>query len=224
MNDPSMNDLTCPRIAIIGGTGNLGLALARRWAQAGYAIFIGSRTADRAMAAAEKLTAAVGGDVRGMDYAAAADAADIVVVTVPAEFQVATLLQIQAQVIGKLLIDTTVPLVPPKVMRVQMPPEGSAAMRAQLTLGDSVTVVSAFHNVAAHRLATDESVECDVLIFGDKKDARERVVELAKAAGLRGLHAGSLANSTAAESLTSVLIFMNKHYAADGAGVRLTGI
>jgi len=115
-------------------------------------------------------------------------------------------------------------LVPPKVMRVQPRPDGSAAARAQAILGRGVTVVSAFHNVAAHRLETNESIDCDVLVFGDAKEARERVVEVAGAARLRGLHGASLANSAAAEALTSVLMFINKHYAADGAGLRITGV
>jgi NADPH-dependent F420 reductase len=126
-------------------------------------------------------------------------------------------------VAGKIVVDTTVPLVPPKVMRVQLPPEGSAAVRAQRLLGGGVTVVSAFHNVAAHKLATDEDIDCDVLVFGDDKAARAKVVSLANQAGLRGLHGGMLANSAAAEALTSVLIFINKTYSVDGAGIRITG-
>jgi predicted dinucleotide-binding enzyme len=86
-----------------------------------------------------------------------------------------------------------------------------------------VRVVSAFHNVAAHKLATDEKVECDVLVFGDDRKARDVVVALADACGLRGVHAGALANSVAAEALTSIIIFINKTYAVDGAGVRITG-
>jgi predicted dinucleotide-binding enzyme len=108
-------------------------------------------------------------------------------------------------------------------MRVQLPAEGSAAQRAQQLLGADVSVVSAFHNVAAHKLATDEAVACDVLVFGDDPVARERGVQLARAAGLRGLHGGALANSAAAEALTSVLIFINKTYAVEGAGVAITG-
>jgi NADPH-dependent F420 reductase len=108
-------------------------------------------------------------------------------------------------------------------MRVQLPPEGSAAARAQKLLGEGVRVVSAFHNVAAHKLATDAVVDCDVLVFGDQKEAREPVIALAAAAGLRGLHGGALANSAAAEALTSVLIFMNRTYSVDGAGLRITG-
>ena len=130
---------------------------------------------------------------------------------------------IAPSVVGKIVVDTTVPLVPPKVMRVQLPPEGSAAVRAQNILGQGVRVTSAFHNVAAHKLATDATVECDVLVFGDEKAAREVVLGLVGLCGLRGLHAGALANSAAAEALTSVLIFLNKTYGVDGAGVRITG-
>jgi predicted dinucleotide-binding enzyme len=108
-------------------------------------------------------------------------------------------------------------------MRVQLPAEGSAAQRAQQLLGESVQLVSAFHNVAAHKLATDMDIGCDVLIFGDSKEARAQAVVLAQAAGLRGIHAGPLANSAAAEALTSVLIFINRTYAVDGAGIHITG-
>lgn len=216
-------DGSAETIAVIGGTGHLGRALAARWAKAGLDVIVASRDAGRAAATAAELAAECGGAVRGASYVAATEAATIVVVTVPYASQAGVLGEIRAAAAGKLVVDTTVPLVPPKVMRVQLPEEDSAAVRAQQLLGDDVTVVSAFHNVAAHRLATGEAVECDVLVFGDKRDARERVVALARAAGLRGLHAGALANSTAAEALTSVLIFLNKHYAVDGAGVRITG-
>jgi hypothetical protein len=133
------------------------------------------------------------------------------------------LTEIREFVQGKIVVDTTVPLVPPKVSRAQLPSEGSAAQIAQQVLGDGVTVVSAFHNVAAHRLALPGKVDCDVLVFGDDKAAREQVVDLAVDCDLRALHAGPLANSAAAEALTSVLIFMNRHYSLDGAGVRITG-
>jgi predicted dinucleotide-binding enzyme len=84
-------------------------------------------------------------------------------------------------------------------------------------------VVSAFHNVASHKLATDQTIECDVLVFGDQRAARERVISLVEDCGLRGLHGGALCNSAAAEALTSVLIFINRTYSVDGAGIRITG-
>jgi len=212
-----------PTLAVIGGTGHLGGALARRWVKAGYHVLVGSRDAAKARDAASALARECNVSVEGGANRDVAGRADIIVVTVPFASQAATLGDIRDAAQGKLVVDCTVPLVPPKVMRVQLPAEGCAAVIAQRTLGDGVTVVSAFHNVAAHKVATDELVDCDVLVFGDVRDARETVVSLARAAGLRGLHAGSLANSAAAEALTSILIFVNKHYGVDGAGVRLTG-
>jgi NADPH-dependent F420 reductase len=210
-------------VGIVGATGNLGHALARRWSKTGIKVLIGSRLADSAHAAAEALSAEVGHPVGSGTNRDVAERADLVVVTVPWAAQADTLQDIKLAVAGKTVVDTTVPLVPPKVMRVQLPPEGCAALRAQSILGSGVTVVSAFHNVAAHKLATDSEIDCDVLVFADDKLARTRVVQLADAAGLRGIHGGALANSAAAEALTSVLIFINKNYQVDGAGIRITG-
>lgn len=214
---------TLQSVAIIGGTGELGSAIARRLAQAGISVVIGSREAARANSAAATLSAALDKPIAGDANAAAAARAELIIVTVPFSSQEATLREIAAAAAGKIVVDATVPLVPPKVMRVQLPAEGCAAVRAQNILGAGVRVVSAFHNVAAHKLATDATVDCDVLVFGDEKAARETVVRLVEACGLRGLHAGALANSAAAEALTSILIFLNKHYSVDGAGLRITG-
>lgn len=206
-------------VAVIGGTGNLGAAIARRLAKAGRRVVIGSRSDQSAAKAAQEL----GFGLTGAANADAAAACDIVVVTVPFAAQAATLAEVAPHVAGKIVIDTTVPLVPPRVMRVQLPAEGSAAVRAQGLLGEGVRLVSAFHNVAAHKLITDADVDCDVLVFGDDKAARVEVVELARQMGLRGLHGGALANAAAAEALTSILIFLNKTYQVDGAGIRITG-
>lgn len=210
-------------IALIGGTGALGAAIAGRLARAGTHVIIGSRDRAKADTAARLLREHTGAMVEGYDNATAAMRADLVILTVPFASQEATLREIASGVAGKIVVDTSVPLMPPKVMRVQLPAEGSAAVRAQRLLGDGVTVVSAFHNVAAHKLAESDSVDCDVLVFGDDRAARERVIAIVECCGLRGLHAGSLANSAAAEALTSVLIFLNKTYAMDGAGLRITG-
>ena len=206
-------------IAVVGGTGKLGAAIARRLAKAGRTVIIGSRSAESAQKAANEL----GFGLTGMANADAARAGDIVIVTVPFAAQETTLAEIAPHVAGKIVVDTTVPLVPPKVMRVQLPPEGSAAQRAQNLLGEGVTMVSAFHSVAAHKLATNDDVACDVLVFGDDKNARAQVVELVAQTGLRGIHGGALANSAAAEAMTSILIFINKTYRVDGAGIQITG-
>jgi NADPH-dependent F420 reductase len=206
-------------IAVVGGTGKLGSAIARRLAKAGRKVIIGSRSADSAAKAAAEL----GFGLTGRTNVEAATAGSLVIVTVPFAAQEATLREIAPHVAGKIVVDTTVPLVPPKVMRVQLPPEGSAAQRAQKLLGPGVTVVSAFHNVAAHKLATDQDIACDVLVFGDDKDARAKVAALVELTGLRGIQGGALANSAAAEAMTSVLIFINKTYQVDGAGILITG-
>lgn len=206
-------------IAIIGGTGNLGSALAWRLARAGKDVVIGSRTAQ---SAADK-AAELGHGLRGMSNADAAAAAGIVMVTVPFAAQAQTLAEIAPHVAGKIVVDTTVPLMPPKVMRVQLPAEGSAAACAAAVLGEGVRLVSGFHNVAAHKLAQDIDVACDILVFGDDKAARAEVVALVDAIGLRGIHAGALVNAAAAEAMTSLLIFINKNYRVDGAGIRITG-
>ena len=206
-------------IAVVGGTGNLGSALAWRLARAGRRVIIGSRSAESAIARAAEL----GHGLTGMANADAAAAADIVFVTVPFAAQAATLGEIAQFVAGKIVVETTVPLMPPKVMRVQLPPEGSAAARAQAILGEGVRLVAGFHNVAAHKLAQDIAVDCDILVFGDDKAARAEVVALADAIGLRGIHGGALVNAAAAEAMTSLLIFINKTYRVDGAGIRITG-
>jgi NADPH-dependent F420 reductase len=206
-------------IAVIGGTGKLGAAIARRLGKAGRKVIIGTRSAQ----SAERAAAELGFGLTGLANADAAMAGGILIVTVPFAAQEQTLAEIAPHVAGKIVVDTTVPLVPPKVMRVQLPPEGSAAQRAQKLLGPDVKVVSAFHNVAAHKLATDQDIACDVLVFGDDKSARAEVVALVAQTGLRGIHGGALANSAAAEAMTSVLIFINKTYQVDGAGVLITG-
>lgn len=211
-------------IAVIGGTGALGSALARRICRAGYPVCIGSRAEDRARDAAAAIAEDIpDARVEGRENRQAAAIGDIVILTVPFDTQLATLTAIEGALAGKLLIDTTVPLVPPKVARVQLPKEGAAALRAQTLLGDAVEVVSAFHNISARRLAGDGEIDCDVLVFGDKRKARDRAMAVIENLGLRGWHGGSLANSAAAEALTSVLIFINRHHELENAGIRITG-
>lgn len=212
-------------IAIIGGTGDLGRGLAIRCAAAGYTVIIGSRSAERAQSAAKEIAEIADSvDVRGADYEEAASLGDIVILTVPYAAHQATLERIRDHVQDKVVIDCTVPLKPPKVMRVQLPEAGSAAREARNILGDGVHLTAAFHNVAATKLAAkDGVVDCDVLVFGDASEARDQVVSLIEAIGLKGWHAGPLDNAVIAEALTSTLIFLNKRYNIDGAGIRITG-
>ncbi len=216
---------TRPTLAIIGGTGALGTGLATRWAGAGYAVVLGSRTREKAEEAAQRIEARNGAPaVRGLDNREAAAACEIVVVAVPYGNHAAILDDIKDAVRGKIVVDAVVPLVPPKVSVVQLPPETSAAQAAQARLGAETRVVSAFHNVAAAKLASGASVDCDVLVFGDDRSARETVIALANDAGTRGIDGGALANAVVGEALTAVLISINRRYKVPGAGIRITGI
>jgi hypothetical protein len=212
-----------PTIAVIGGTGSLGSGLARLWARAGYPIVIGSRSKEKAEAIARDIRGN-GSSVRGDNNRCAARAAAIVVLSVPYANHDAILDEIKPEVIGKIVVDATVPLVPPKVSVVQLPPAGSPASVAQWTLGPEVRVVSAFHNVGAKKLQDGERADCDVLVFSDDASAREQVIELAALVAARGVDGGGLANSVAAEALTSVLIAINRRYKVAGAGLRITGL
>jgi len=214
-----------PTLAIIGGTGALGSGLATRWAVGGYPVVIGSRSREKAETAAREIVTGNGAPpVRGESNEGAARAGDIVVIAVPFSSHDATLAEIRDAVGGKIVVDAVVPLVPPKVSLVQLPPQGSAAQIAQERLGAGVRVVSAFHNVGAVKLQAGGVVDCDVLVFGDDRAARDAVIALADAAGTRGIDGGALANSVAGEALTSILIGINRRYKVDCAGIRITGI
>ncbi len=211
-------------IAILGGTGDLGTGLAIRWSRAGHEIVIGSRTLEKARTAVANLhKISPETPARAMENPDAAAAGDIVVLTVPAEHQVSTLETVREGLRGKILIDVSVPLVPPRVGTVQLPEAGSAGKRAQDFLGDDVMVVSAFQNIAAHLLQQDIQIECDVLVAGNKRAARDKVIELAAEAGLTGWHAGPIDNAAAAEALTSILIQINRRHDVSHSGIRIVG-
>jgi NADPH-dependent F420 reductase len=212
-------------IAILGGTGAEGSGIALRLAKAGHSVVIGSRDPEKARRAAAEVQAKAGGKVSGAGNLEAASRAGIVFLTVPYPAQMATVEEVRPALQGKILVDATAPLKPPKVSTVQLPENGSAVAAVQAALGASVRVVSAFQNVAAHHLADlDHAPDCDVLICGDDEEARETVARLAAAMGLRGIHAGPIANSAAAEALTSLLIAINRRYkVSGGAGIRITG-
>lgn len=212
-------------VAVLGGTGKEGKGLAYRWAKAGYKILIGSRTPEKAVSTSAEIIELMdgSGSVVGMSNPEAAARADIVVLTVPYSAHRATLESIKDSVKGKLFIDVTVPLVPPKVSKVHMPPAGSAAQEAKEILGAGVEVVAAFQNVSHEHLLGEANVECDVLVTGSSKDARRETLKLVEAAGLIGWDAGPIENSVVVEGLTSVLIYINKQYGSTHAGIRITG-
>ena len=213
-------------IAVLGGTGKEGKGLAYRWAKAGYHVFIGSRSADKAKAAAQDLWKMLEGNalIEGLSNREAAQKADMVVLAVPYSAHRDTLESVKDALNGKLLIDVTVPIVPPKITKVQMPPAGSAAQEAKQILGEGVEVAAAFHNISHEHLMQDQEVECDVLVTGTSKDARTEALKLVTAAGLIGWDAGPLENSVVLEGLTSVLLNINKQYGSTHAGIRITGV
>lgn len=215
-----------PTIAVLGGTGKEGRGLAYRWARAGYRVLIGSRTPEKARACAEELSRLLDGRaaVEGTGNLEAARQAEVVVLTVPYSAHAETLVSVKEALQGKTLVDVTVPLVPPKVTRVQMPPAGSAAQEACLILGPEAQVTSAFQNVSHEHLLGDRPIECDVLVTGTSREARLATLRLVTAAGLTGWDAGPIENSAVAEGLTSILIGINKQYGGAHAGIKITGI
>ena len=212
-------------IGVLGGTGKEGKGLAFRWARAGYKVLIGSRSSERAVTAASEIMELLEGSssLVGTNNREAAQLAEIVVITVPYAAHRETLESVKDVLKGKLLIDVTVPLVPPKVTKVQMPSAGSAAQEAKEIVGEGVEVCSAFQNISHEHLLCEEDVDCDVLVTGTSKEARAETIKLVEAAGLTGWDAGPIENSVVLEGLTSVLININKQYGSTHAGIKITG-
>ncbi|MBX3519190.1 MAG: NADPH-dependent F420 reductase [Xanthobacteraceae bacterium] len=213
-------------ICIVGGTGAEGSGLAARWAAHGHRVIIGSRDASKARSTVDAINALTGKkNVEGMESRAGVQQADVVVLTVPFSAQRSTVESLKDVLAGKVLIDVTVPLVPPKVSTVQLPESDSCVVAVQKFLGEQTKVVSAFQNVSAHKLKDlNYEIECDVLVASDDVNARQVGLSLAGDAGLKGIDVGPLANSVVAESLTSVLIWINRKYKIPDAGIKITGV
>lgn len=215
-------DLSSKVIGVLGGTGEQGKGLATRFAAAGLSVIIGSRTADRASDVARE----IGETVRGMSNEDTALSSDIVIVAVPWDGHRELLEKMVSQLSGKIVVDCVNPLGFDKggafALRV---PEGSAAEQAQAVLSDS-TVVAAFHHISAKLLLDPEvsTIEGDVLVVGDEREATDLVQELAgKIPGMRGVYAGKLRNAGQVEAFTANLISMNRRYKGH-AGVHITDI
>ena len=213
-------------IAVIGGTGAEGSGFAMRWAQAGLDVIIGSRRAEKGERVAAELREKLGDvKLRGTSNLEAAIAADVVVLSVPYESQEAIIESIKPGLQGKVLVTVVAPLLGEKKGRYAPPPGGSAALEAQAQVGPETRVVAAFQNVSAHHLVDpNHQIDCDVLVCGARRADREIAIALARAAGMRGVHAGALQNSAVVEGMTAVLISINAIYKTRNAGIRITGI
>jgi hypothetical protein len=218
------------KIAIIGGTGKEGQGLAFRWVKAGYPVIIGSRSREKAEAAKAAIMELLSSSgviefwLEANENEPAVQACDIAVLTIPYEFHDETVLKLKDSLVGKFLVDVTVPLVPPKVSTITIPPDGSLGLHTQLILGNEVKVITAFQNISFELLMKDEPVHCDVLVCGVDKESREIGLQLVKDAGLIGWDAGPLENSIIPEGLTSVLIRINKKFGTHSAGIKITGV
>ncbi|GAA3734814.1 hypothetical protein HDA32_003909 [Spinactinospora alkalitolerans] len=217
-------DVTGLSVAVLGGTGDQGRGLARRFALAGHEVVLGSRSAERARAAAEELGADLA--VRGLDNAGAAAEADVVVVAVPWEGHRELLVSLAAPLAGKIVVDCVNPLGFDKKGAYALPvEEGSAAQQAEAVLPES-RVVAAFHHVSAVVLLDPEvdRVDLDVLVLGDDREAADTVRALAgRISGVRGIYGGRLRNAHQVEAFTANLISINRRYKAH-AGLRITDV
>lgn len=213
-------------IAVLGGTGKEGSALAMRWALQGYRVLVGSRTLEKAEASVQEMNAQLGGEyLAGLQNEDAAAQAQMIVLSVPYSAHQTTIMSVKEHLQGKVLVDLTVPLQPPNVRTVFIPQGHAATLEAQELLGDQTRVIAAFQNVSAEKLKDiHRSVDCDVLVCGNDADAKADVIRLVEAAGMRGIDAGPLRNAVAVEALTPVLLYINKKYGVKGAGIRITGI
>ena len=210
------------KIGIIGGSGSLGFALSNRLIKESFKVMIGSRSPEKVISKIGEIDKDL--DVQNIKVQGIGQTAresELIFITVPFSAHHKTVLEIKPFVQGKIVVDTTVPLVPPKVARVQLPESGCVARMTQEILGNDVHVVSALHNVAATELAKSQTTDVEVMVFGNNKEARETVIQLISKISLKGWHCGSIDNAVVAESLTPVLIFMNKFYNFSGSGIKI---
>lgn len=217
---------TLRSLAIVGGTGKMGMELAYRWARVGYSVCIGSRSADRARSSAMELNSKLKTDtlIEGCDYKDAAQRSDLIVLCIPYSSHREILENLCYYLQGKLLIDITVPLSPSKKYKVQMPASGSAALEAHQILGPGVEVCTAFQNISHGNLHSLGNSECEVLVTGTSPAARNMTLELVGDAGFKGWDAGPIENSAVVEGLTSILIHINRLYQSSTAGIKIIGV
>lgn len=228
LKKPMPNQLITPSptLAIVGGTGKEGSALAARFTKAGVRVLIGSRDAMKAQNAASGLNARLGTtNIKGYANRDAAANADIILLSVPYDGLRPILEDIRDAANGKIVINIASSLDPERKSRAKIPAAGSVTAEVQQFFGDAAKVVAAFQNISPQKLeALEERIDSDVLVCGDDKDARAVVIDLVRKIGIDAFDAGVLVNAAAVEALTAVLIAVNIRYKVKGAGIRLVGV
>ena len=209
-------------VAIVGGTGNLGGALALRLGAPGVRIIIGSRDAEKAKKAVETLRPNLrAGEILGMTNRDAVQGADFVVIAVPYEGHAQMVSDLKGQLAGKIVVDTVVPL---NKVRPFVPAAGSALQEAQQILGDEAPVIGALHNISAVDLGDVESPLGDVLVCGDNTEAKQKVMEIIERIGARAFDGGPASNAYVIEGLTGVIIHLNRKYKSKHGSIKITGL
>jgi hypothetical protein len=209
-------------VAIVGGTGNLGSALALRLGAPGVKVIIGSRDAQKAQTVVETLKPKMrAGELQGMTNQQAVKDANFVVIAVPYEGQAQMIQDLKGQVAGKIIIDAVVPL---KKVKPFVPPAGSALQEAQQILGDEAPVIGALHNISAVDLGDVESSLGDVLVCGDDADAKQKVMDIIRRIGARAFDGGPASNAYVIEGITGVIIYLNRKYKSKHGSIKITGI
>ena len=209
-------------VAIVGGTGNLGSALALRLGAPGVKVIIGSRDAQKAQNAVESLKPKMrAGELAGTTNQEAVKQGEFVVIAVPYEGHQQMVQDLKGQLAGKIVIDTVVPL---KKVRPFVPPAGSALQEAQQIIGDEAPVIGALHNISAVDLGEVDSPLGDVLVCGDNDQAKQKVIEIIRRIGARPFDGGPAGNAYVIEGLTGVIIHLNRKYKSKHGSIKITGV
>ena len=215
-----------PSLAVIGGTGKEGSAIAMRFAKAGVKTLIGSRDAAKAQNMANTINSKFNiKNVEGYTNREATAKADIVLLAVPYDGMKPILEDIKPAAAGKVIVNIASSLDAEKKSRARINPAGSIAMEIQMFFGEGAKIVDAFQNISPEQLEKfDEKIETDVLVVGADRETRDMVIGLIKKVGIDAFDAGMIQNAVIVETMTAALIAINIRYKVRGAGIRLVGV